>query len=68
MVDHRYLSEMSKALHIFLGFSFLSCAVISFIRLVTANQMKQALAKAPGVQPRSQKRSGLVGYVYGPRR
>ena len=32
MVDHRYLTEMSKALHIYLWFSVFACAVAIFVR------------------------------------
>ncbi|HTW78023.1 MAG TPA: hypothetical protein VME23_00635 [Terracidiphilus sp.] len=56
MFDHRYLSEMSKALHIFLDFSFLSCAVITFIRVAGAAQTAQATANPPRVQSHDQPR------------
>lgn len=46
MIDHRYLSEISKALHIFLSFSFLVCGLITFIRGAVA-QTAPATAKTP---------------------
>jgi hypothetical protein len=53
MIDHRYLSEMSRALHIFRAFSFLACAALIFIRFAAVAQTAPATAKAPRVQDQS---------------
>jgi hypothetical protein len=50
MIDHRYLSEMSKALHIFLEFSILVCGALICARFAVAAQTAPATAKAPRVQ------------------
>ncbi|MGP8250923.1 MAG: hypothetical protein ACLQHF_02750 [Terracidiphilus sp.] len=55
MFDHRYLSEMSKALHIFRDFSFLACAVLTFIRILAAAQTTREVAGEPRIQPRFQR-------------
>jgi hypothetical protein len=48
MIDHRYLSEMSKALHLYLDWSFLVCAVLTLVRAAAvAQQAAPATAKAP---------------------
>ncbi len=52
MFDDLFLSEMNKALHIFLGISFLVCGVVSLIRIALARTVPAA-AKAPGVQGQS---------------
>jgi hypothetical protein len=66
MFDHRYLAEMSKALHIFLGFSFLACGVMALIR-VSVTRTVPAAAKAPGGQHQSGPQAA-EGYVYCTRR
>jgi len=58
MIDHRYLSEMSRAMHIFRDFSFLICAVLTFIRIAMGTQTAQAQAKTQRVQSRFRSRSG----------
>ncbi len=57
MFDHRFLSEMSRALHIFRDFSILICAVLTFIRVAAATQTAQAEARTQRVQSRFQDRS-----------
>jgi hypothetical protein len=51
MIDHRYFSEMSRALHIFRDFSFLICAVLTFIRIAVGTQMTKVRAKTQRIQP-----------------
>jgi|HubBroStandDraft_1064217.scaffolds.fasta_scaffold22634_6 hypothetical protein len=50
MIDHRYLTDLSRALHLYLGLAFIVCATLSIARAVGAGQMA-GTAKAP---PRSQ--------------
>lgn len=48
MIDHRYLSEMSKALHLYLDWSFLVCTGLTLVRAAAiAQQTAPATAKAP---------------------
>jgi hypothetical protein len=56
MFDHRYLSEMSKALHIYRDFSFLAWGVLILVRVAAVAQT--ALARVQRVQPRSGNQAG----------
>jgi hypothetical protein len=47
MIDQRFFSEMSKALHLYLDLSFLVCAVLTLIRVAALAQTLPATAKAP---------------------
>jgi hypothetical protein len=59
MIEHRYLSEVSGALHIFRDFSILVCAVLTFIRIAVGVQAAHAPAKTQRVQRRPQSQSGI---------
>jgi hypothetical protein len=56
MIDHRYISEMSRALHIFRDFSYLCCAVITFIRVVTV--ARTAAVRMQHARPRFRDQTG----------
>jgi hypothetical protein len=57
MIDHRYLSEVSIALHIFRDFSILVCAVLTFVRIAAATQTARARVKTQLVRSRFQSQS-----------
>ncbi|HUB52260.1 MAG TPA: hypothetical protein VL986_08940 [Terracidiphilus sp.] len=42
MFDHRYLAELSRALHFYLDLAFLICFALSAIRAAGTTQVMQA--------------------------
>jgi hypothetical protein len=53
VIDHRYLFEISRALHILREFSFLVCAALVFARVAAGAQKAPAAAEALRVQDQS---------------
>jgi hypothetical protein len=50
MIDHRYLSELSRALHLYLDLAFIVCAALTIARVLGTGQMARA-AKATSRTP-----------------